>query len=214
MNLANHTLIVAFGMLTSASMIAQTRTATASSPCSVAIIGSRNTPTINCGAISKQDAQKLADVLNSIQKSNVNLDSLLTRMDDLIAQVKNKVDPNRAVVTYDFHGTWRSDSPGRAHINQILYAQSFMPMAKLADGGQWTQLAILAEQEKSKTPEWFTPEFFAGLAYLHLCKREKSLENLTAFQDKTQDYPAYAEGNRYLAQLISQAQSLPKGCGQ
>jgi hypothetical protein len=215
MNLASYALISVVGLIANTPVNAQTsRTATASSPCSVAIVGSHNTPTINCGSISKEDAQKLADVLNSIQRSNVNLDSLITRMDELIAEVKNKVDPNKPTVTFDFQGNMRSDSPGRASIDRILVAQSFMPMAKLADDEQWSQLAALAEQEKLKTPEWSTPQFFAGLAYLHLCDRNKSLENLRGFRDRTKDYPAYAEGYKYLAELIPQAESLPRGCNR
>jgi hypothetical protein len=74
--------------------------------CTAVVVGHDNT--INCGALTPEEAQKLAAILNEVRSSNLSLDVILGKLDAILAEIRKNANPNRAVVSYDPNGNQRT----------------------------------------------------------------------------------------------------------
>ena len=77
--------------------------------CSPANTGNVGQITINCSGMSKEQAQKMVEILNKILANQLDPTQVMSKLDEIL----HAVDPNRPVTTYEFQGLRRITSPGR-----------------------------------------------------------------------------------------------------
>jgi hypothetical protein len=175
--------------------------------CKTVIVGHDNT--INCGALTIDEANKLAAILNEVRNSNLSLDVVLGKLDAILAEIRRNENPNRAVVSYSPNGNKLTTYAGHFSTDDGEY-QIFAQEMGYEQQKQWQNEADLAEKEERNVPEWLTPLMFAADAYANLCRIKDAASNLNDFITKASDEPAYEEmiskANQHLTQLPRMAE--------
>jgi hypothetical protein len=132
---------------------------------------------------------------------NVVVGSLIQQGTNNIAQIGGvgntaiinpEINPNQAVIVYDYGGLKYSISAGKTEIADTTGLAVFSEFVKDEDSQDWTNLAKLAEQQKRERPEWLTPYYEAGQAYYQLCEKQMALSNMQAFVTKGDRSRLYA----------------------
>jgi hypothetical protein len=154
--------------------------------CSPANTGNVGQITINCSGMSKAQAQKMVEILNKILANQLDPTQVMSKLDEIL----HAVDPNRPVTTYEFQGFRRITSPGRV-IGDDAAVKNFQEFGTKEQAQDWAGLSTLAEQQKLERPEWFTPYFVAGMAYINLCQKEKAVDNLEYFVKRADGVPTF-----------------------
>ena len=156
--------------------------------CSPAVSGSNNQFIINCSGVSKQQGQKMLDILNKILANQLDTKDVMAKLDEIL----NTVDPNKPVVTYDFNAVKRIRYPGGIKMDDsaVSLFNEFINKMRAQD---WAGLAKLAEPQKTEHPEWLTPYFFSGMAYGNLCQKEKALSDIEYFLKKALSVYTYEQ---------------------
>jgi hypothetical protein len=121
--------------------------------------------------------------------------------------VNPPVNPNKAIVTYEFGGLKRTTSPGKMLVD-TSGVDVFLEFQKRSNAHDWPGLATLAEEQKKHRPEWLTPYFAGAEAYSQLCEKDKATENLKYFLDSADDSPEYADA---IAQAKHNLQTFEAG---
>lgn len=194
-------LIISFAL--TAQLKAQTASQiTTTGNCSAVVVGNYNS--INCGALTIDEARKLAAILNEVRNSNLSLDIVVGKLDAILAEIRKNENPNIGLVSYDVDGSKRTTSAGTIHIENGE-KQVFSQEYDYEKQRRWHDEAGLAEREKLKVPEWLTPIFFAATAYANLCRVTDAATNLNSFIAKASKQPAYEifiiSAKEHLAQL-------------
>ena len=105
------------------------------------------------------------------------------------------VNPNAPVVTYSFEGLRKTITPGKI-VGDDALTKEFQEIRKLHDEQNWQALRSLCEQEREKTPDWFTPSYFGGIAYANLGEIDKAIELLDYVIKKAGGNEEFAEAGR------------------
>ncbi len=83
-----YTLLIVMMLLTPRSEGQAASRATTTGGCTAVVVGHDNT--INCGALTIDEAQKLAAILNEVRNSNLSLDIVLGKLDAILAEIRKK----------------------------------------------------------------------------------------------------------------------------
>lgn len=112
------------------------------------------------------------------------------------------VNPNVAVITYEYNGVRHADAPGRSNADDGELG-AYQEMLNLAKARQFDGLLVLCTTEKERAPEWLTPYYYAALGYA--CKRRdaEALVELDQFLKKAKGAPQYGT-------MPSQAEQMRK----
>jgi hypothetical protein len=156
--------------------------------CSPANTGNVGQITINCSGMSKEQAQKMVEIMNKILANQLDPTQVMSKLDEIL----HAVDPNRSVTTYDFQGMRRMTSPGKM-LSDDSASENFQQFGTKAKAQDWAGLSALAEQQKLERPEWFTPYYAAGMAYINLCQKQKALDNLEYFVKRAEGVPTFEQ---------------------
>ena len=184
----NIVLLLLLSLFMPALCLSQTNTGKAETrgSCSPANTGNVGQITISCSGMSKEQAQKMVEILNKILANQLDTAQVMSKLDEIL----HTIDPNRPVTSYEFQGFRRIISPGRVNADDAAVA-NFQAFGTKLQTQDWAGLSALAEQQKSERPEWFTPYFFAGVAYINLCQKEKAVENLEYFVKRANGIPTF-----------------------
>lgn len=120
--------------------------------------------------------------------------------------VNPPVNPNAAVKTYDYDGTLRIIGPG-VYSAYSGKKDAFQTIVKKADAGNWKDVLAIAQDETHKTPEWLTPYFDMGYAYMYLCNRPEAIKNFKYFSEKASGGPTFTNPAYQAAKLANVLES-------
>ncbi len=180
---------------------------TSTGGCSAVVVGHDNT--INCGALTIDEAKKLAAILNEVRNSNLSLDIVLGKLDAILAEIRKSENANRAVVSYDPEGGKRTTYAGHMSLDTTEYEVYLQELA-FEKQGWWGNEAEIAEKEERNVPDWLTPIMFAADAYANLCRIKDAASSFNDFIAKASDQPAYndfvSKAKHALVQLPRQAE--------
>jgi hypothetical protein len=161
---------------------------TTTAGCTAVVVGHDNT--INCGSLTIEEAQKLAEILNEVRNSNLSLDIVLGKLDAILAEIRRNENPNRGVVSYDANGSKRTTSAGKVDYEDGEHSAFLLAMSYDSQR-LWQNELDLAKTEEQKIPEWLTPIMFEATANANLCHITDAASKLNDFIAKASDEPAY-----------------------
>lgn len=110
--------------------------------------------------------------------------------------------PYGAVVTWDYNGGKRSQSPGRIGVNVGAEFGTFQTLFQSESQGDWQSLLKSSQEQIKLTPTWPTPYLFAAEANAHLGNRTLAEQQLDAVERAVSDNPGYAEHIRKVQELL------------
>ena len=167
-------------------------------PCSPIATGNNNTFNITCG-IGKQQGDALLKIMNKILASQLDLDAVMKKLDEIGKDVKGI--RQGVYEGYDFNGTKRQQVPGRSVAVGGEEIGVFQQMMSLNGAKDWSGLLDLADAQILKTPNWLTPYLFSGIANLNLGNRDAGIARLEFVRAQSAGHPDYADADRILKQL-------------
>jgi tetratricopeptide (TPR) repeat protein len=104
--------------------------------------------------------------------------------------------------TYDFNGAKRiTTRPGHISLEVGPEVEIFKKINELEKQRNYPELKNICEQQIIKTPEWFTPYLYLGLAYANMDNKEKAIEMFEYVLSNAPDDPAYAQAKEFLKKL-------------
>lgn len=178
-------------------------------PCSPIVTGDNNN--LTCGNLTKEEARQLADILNAVRNSNVDLQTIKSLILSLHDDISKVTDPYRSVSTYEFNGWLVTRGPG---ITSSAEGETpaYKEYSEYEATRNWAAMAALAEREKIKAPLWLTPWYMAAEAYDALCDPEKEKENRELFIQKADgifQYRALVVDAKRMKELRDSGQTNP-----
>lgn len=163
--------------------------AATSGPCSPAVTGNENRFTISCVGVSKEQGQKMLDILNKILANQIDTKEVMAKLDEIL----HAVNPNIPVKTYFCNGKWRSMGPGPNTGLEMITGgddKEFKKMIDLLNAKDNSGALTECLAQIQAAPEWLTPRLVCGVAYLRTGDTAKAKEMLAEFDSKTG--PAYS----------------------
>ena len=107
------------------------------------------------------EAEQIVSKLDSVLASQTSITNLLTQMDEAL-------NPNRAVTVYACEGISRTTDPtGTVDVHQDP-TEPAEQMFKLNNAGRTAELMDFAKNQVSVKPGWLTPYLFIALAYAQM----------------------------------------------
>lgn len=179
--------------------------------CNAVVVGHSNSVVINCGALTKEDAEKLVSILNEVRQSNIDLNTVLQKLDAILAQVKATGDPNHGNVSYKPDGTKVTTSAGSI-IDSEGYFSEYRKLVTYENSGRWQEQVELAEALQQKEPTWLTPMIFAAEAHFNLCSADEANSEFRAFIAKASDEPIYQGLVDRVKATLSSLPATPQVC--
>lgn len=90
--------------------LGQTTTGTAETkgPCSPAVTGNSNTFKINCAGITKEQGDRMLQILNTILSNQLKPQDVMAKLDEIL----KAVNPNVPTKVYRCDGAWSTAGPG------------------------------------------------------------------------------------------------------
>ncbi len=164
------------------------QSATTSGPCSPIAPNNSGSITINCPGMSKEQGQKLIDILNKILKDQLDPNVVMKKLDEIL----KAVNPNLPVKTYFCNGQWKISGPSPTAAFEVDLGgdpSAFNHMIQLNNSGQYTDLLKECLAQIRSSPEWLTPRLFCGAAYLATGDKVRAKGMLAEYDSKTG--PAY-----------------------
>jgi len=128
----------------------------------------------------------------------------LQQKDQQIVLLEKKANQaERGIIhVYDFHGRRRINSPGHIGIETgTEQEKAFAVIQQLYNDKKDTELVIFCYQQIEKTPEWLTPYFYLGVAYMNLGDKENAKKQLQYVVTKAAGDPEYKQAGEFLQQL-------------
>jgi tetratricopeptide (TPR) repeat protein len=116
-------------------------------------------------------------------------------------QVQAKKSSRGITSTFDFNGTKRDTTAGSVTAIAGDEFSVFQRILLLEKESKFVELKNLCEAQIKKTPNWFTPYLYLGVAYANLGNKEKAISNLEYVIENTPGDPNYAQAKTLLDQL-------------
>lgn len=151
-------------------------------------------------SVKKTNGSERSQVSVHQESSGANSPNVVTLGPNSPVTINPKVDPLKSVVTYDFNGYKRVTRPGYGDI-QDGESASFLKLKELYAAQNWVALAAFCEIVIQRTPQWYTPYYFAGLSYALLGERAKAIEKLEHVNQNVGDLPEYRDTRDHLSRL-------------
>jgi hypothetical protein len=114
--------------------------------------------------------------------------------------------PYGAVVTWDYNGAQRSQSPGRANVTAGDELGKFEAMLQFESRSDWQSLLKSSQEQIKLTPSWPTPYLFAAEANVHLGNLTLAEQQLQAVERSVSDNPDYAQHISKVRELLRTSQ--------
>jgi hypothetical protein len=112
------------------------------------------------------------------------------------------VNPNAPVVTFDFNGAKRIQTPGRSEAVAGDQYAKFQEMVALEKAKKWDALARLADSQISIVPDWLTPYLLKAEAEGNLGNRAKAVELCNFVKDRSGGNQAFDQPADRLLKLF------------
>ena len=94
--------------------------------------------------------------------------------------------------TYDYRGIRRDIRPGVITGTVGEEPDVFRRMQELEKGKRWQDIINLCNEQIEKTPKWYTPYLFRGVAYANIGELEKAIKDVEYVVENTPGDPDYA----------------------
>ena len=161
--------------------------------CSGVTIGNNNV--VNCGVLSKTDAEKLAHLLNELSNLNGGLAQVLANQDRVLDLLKRNLDPNEGHISYEVDGLKRITSAGYISVGQERTPQfeAYQQMNEAFKNHQYAFMEMVAQKAYKDTPEWKTPLYMMGIAMMADDVWDGAHQYFSVFIDQARDKPLYGE---------------------
>jgi tetratricopeptide (TPR) repeat protein len=155
-------------------------------------------------ASTKQD--ELLDQNRSLLEKIDIYQADLKEKDEKIKELDKKAKMSARGVTsmYSFNGTKRQTYGGNIKADAGEEFGIFQQMVDLENSKNYPALIDLCEQQIKKTPDWFTPYFFKGVAQANRGLKDEAIKNIRYVVDNTIDDPEYEEAREILEKLERQ----------
>jgi len=109
--------------------------------------------------------------------------------------------PYASSTTYDFGGGKHVVQGNRFFAEAGEQVTAFGEMQKRHDARDWPGLLTLCNEQIKKAPEWYTPYYFAAIAYANLGNRERAIRLLQYVNSNVGHIPKYNDSARLLKEL-------------
>lgn len=153
--------------------------------------------TINCEGLTKEQGDEIQKILDKIIAGKLDFNEVMKKLDELVPEVN----PNAPKVAYTYNGLKRVIRPGVIDVDDSGM-EIFNKITQLEQNKDWDGMLKLSEEQMKERPEWLTPYFAAGLAYLQLGQREKAIEMLDVFDRRKAGNTDYDPLNKALNEML------------
>lgn len=103
--------------------------------------------------------------------------------------------------TYDYKGTKRDIKPAGITATVGDELAVFQKMQQLEKERRWRDLVNVCTEQIQKTPTWYTPYLFRGIAYANIAELDKAIQDINVVVKNTPGDPEYAHAIDLLRQL-------------
>jgi len=117
---------------------------------------------------------------------------------------KAKMSARNVTLMYDFNGTKRQTSGGKITASMGEEFGIFQQMIEFAKAEDIPNLIKLCEKQIEKTPEWYTPYYYLGMAQADTGLKDEAIKNIRYVVDNTPGDPEYAKAREVLEMLEQQ----------
>jgi hypothetical protein len=124
-------------------------------PCSPAVTGNNNQFNITCKGLSKEQGQRMLDILNKILANELDTQAVMAKLDEILGAVN----PNQPTRTYFCNGQWKTTGPSATAAFEISMGgddTAFRKMVSLNNIKQYPDLLKECLNQISSAPEWLT----------------------------------------------------------
>ena len=142
------------------------------------------------------------ELLGKIEKYQKDLREKEQKIEDL--EKKAKISARGVTSMYSFNGAKRQTSAGNIKVVVGEEFEIFRQMVDLEESKNYPALIKLCEQQIKKTPDWFTPYFYKGVAQANIGLKDEAIRNIRYAVDNTPEDPEYAEARKILRRLEQQ----------
>lgn len=108
-------------------------------------------------------------------------------------QIETKKSARGITTTYDYKGVKRDNRPGVIKAVVGEETNVFEKMLDLREKQQWPDLIELSTEQISKTPEWYTPYLFRGIARANIGELNEALKDVSFVVENTPGDPEYTQ---------------------
>ena len=165
------------------SAVERTSEARSASPCRPAVSAQNDEFTINCQGVAKEQADKLAAIVNKILANKLDPQLVMAKLDEMPKASKH----DSPAKIYFCDGMWQSADP---QSDTLLDSKTggndydFLNMIELFRNNHYPQLLKACVASIDSVPDWLTPRLFCGLAYAHLNEPGKARTMLKEFESR------------------------------
>jgi len=117
---------------------------------------------------------------------------------------KAKMSARNVTSMYDFNGAKRQTSGGKTNVVAGEELGIFQQMIEFAKAEDLPNLIKLCEKQIEKTPDWYTPYFYLGMAQADMGLKDEAIKNIRYVVDNTPEDPEYAKAREILERLEQQ----------
>jgi len=135
---------------------------------------------------------KLLENIKTLDEQNKELDR------------KAKLSARGIISIYTFNGNRRENTAGSITLLGGPEREIFKQMVDLEKSKNYPALIEICEQQIKKTPDWFTPYFYKGVAQANKGLKDEAIKNIRYAVDNTPGDPEYAEARKILERLEQQ----------
>lgn len=118
---------------------------------------------------------------------------------------KAKMSARNVTSTYDFNGAKRQTSGGKINVVAGEEVMVFQQIIEFAKANDLPNLIKLCEKQIEKTPDWYTPFLYLGMAQADMGLKDEAIENLKYVVDNTPGDPEYAKASEVL-EILEQSE--------
>lgn len=130
-----------------------------------------------------------AELLKKIDLYQADLDQKEKRIEEL--QVAAKKASRGISSTYNYTGVKHDTQPGVIKGEIGPEREVFQQMRQLHEEGRWEELITLCTGQIQRTPDWYTPYLFRGVARANIGETERALQDIQYVVDNTPGDPEY-----------------------
>ncbi len=117
---------------------------------------------------------------------------------------KAKMSARGITSMYSYNGAKRQTHGGNVNVVVDEEFGIFQQMLELIKAKDLPNLIKLCEKQIEKTPDWFTPYLFLGVAQADMGLKDEAIKNIRHAVDNTPGDPDYAEARKILERLEQQ----------
>jgi hypothetical protein len=166
-------------------VIGQTTTGAAETKgkCSPAVTGNSNKLTINCSGVTKEQLDRMSEILNKILFNQLNPQDVMAKLDEIL----HAVNPNKPNKVYWCNGTYRIVGPSATSAIDVEIGgdtSAAVRMDTLLKANDFDGLINACSEYRKTMPEWLTPNLFCAAAYYSKQNIQKAKEFLKDYDSR------------------------------